>query len=108
MADVEDERNEKKRRRFRPGTMALLKICKYKKFTGFLSRKLPFVRWVREIAHGQWGYLRFQALALLILPKAVKAYIINLFEDANLYAIHAKHVTLMPKDVQLACKIQAV
>ena len=64
------------------------------------------MRWVRQIAQEQWGNLRLQALALLTLKEVAEAYVGNLFEDANLCAIHTKHVNLMPKDVHLACRIQ--
>ena len=104
VADVEETWNEKKRR-FRPGTVALQEICKFQKSTSFLIRKLPFVRLVRKIAQEQWGDLGFQALVLLALQEVVEANIINLFEDANLCAIHTKHVTLMPKEIQLAHSI---
>ena len=65
---------------------------------GFLIRKLPFARWVREITQAQRGNLNFQAMAL---QEAAETYIINLFKDTNLCAIHAKKVVLMTKDVQL-------
>ena len=104
--DVKGKEKGNKRRQFRLGTVALWEICKFQKSTSFLIRKLPFVRWVREIVQEQWGNLRFQALALLILQEMAEAYIINLFEDAKLCAVHAKHITFMPKDIQLACRIQ--
>ena len=105
MVDVGDKRKEKKRRRLRPGTVALWEICKFKISISFLIRKLPSVNWVREITQEQRGNLRFQVLALLALQEVVEAYVVNLFEDANLCVIHTKHVTLMPKDVKLACRI---
>ena len=83
----------------------MCEIRKSQKSTGFLIRKLPFVRWVRQIAQAQWGDFCFQALALLALQKAAEAYAVNLFEDANLYTIHAKRVALIPKDIQLAQRI---
>ena len=86
--------------------MALQEIHKFKKSTGFLIRKLPFARWVRVIIQEQWANLKLQALALLTLQEAVVAYVVNLFEDANLCAMHGKHVTLMPKDIQLVCRIK--
>lgn len=49
--------------------------------------------------------LRFQESALLALQEAAEAYLVGLFEDANLCAIHAKRVTIMPKDMQLAKRI---
>ena len=36
------------------------------------------------------------------LQEAAEAYLVGLFEDSNLCAIHAKWVTIMPKDIQLA------
>ena len=44
-------------------------------------------------------------MALLALQEAVEAYVVNLCEDANLCAVHAKRVTLMSKDIQMACWI---
>ena len=66
---------EKKKRRFTPGTVALQEIHKFQKSNGFFIRKLPFVRWVREIAKEQWGNLWSQALVLLALQEVVEAYI---------------------------------
>ena len=85
--------------------MALREICKFKKSTSFFFRKPPFVRWVREITQQLWGHLRFQAMDLLTLQEVAEAYIINLFEDANLSAINSKQITVMPKDIQLAWRI---
>jgi histone H3 len=50
--------------------------------------------------------LRFQSHAVLALQEAAEAYLVGLFEDTNLCAIHAKRVTIMPKDVQLATRIR--
>ena len=85
-----------------PGRVALQEIRKFQKSTLFLIRKLPFVRWVREIAQQIWGDLRFQAMAFLALhDEAVEAYVVNLFHDAKLCAIHGKCITVVPKDIQL-------
>ena len=53
------------------------------------------------------GSLRFQEMALLALQEAAEAYIV-IFEDANLCVIHGKHITLMPKDIQLAWSIWGI
>ena len=45
-------------------------------------------------------------LWLFILQEASEAYLVGLFEDTNLCAIHAKRVTIMPKDIQLARRIR--
>ena len=96
----------KKPRRYRPGTVALRDIRKYQKGTDLLIRKLPFARLVREIAQDYHTDLRFQSLAILALQEASEAYIVGLFDDSNLCAIHAKRVTIMPKDMQLARRIR--
>ena len=99
----------KKPHRFRPGTVALREIRKYQKSTELLIRKLPFQRLVREIAQdmkGMKGHYRFQSTALLAIQEASEAYLVGLFEDTNLCAIHAKRVTIMPKDIQLARRIR--
>jgi len=96
----------KKPHRFRPGTVALREIRKYQKTTELLLRKLPFQRLVREIAQDYKTDLRFQGSAIAALQEAAEAYLVGLFEDTNLCAIHAKRVTIMPKDMQLARRIR--
>ena len=99
--------------RFRPGTVALKEIRRYQKSTELLIRKLPFQRLVREIANDidvcpahLRGKIRFQSAAIMALQEASEAYLVGLFEDSNLCAIHAKWVTIMPKDIQLARRIR--
>ncbi|PWA72197.1 histone H3/CENP-A [Artemisia annua] len=96
----------KKPHRFRPGTVALREIRKYQKSTELLIKKLPFQRLVREIAQDFKTDLRFQSSAVAALQEASEAYLVGLFEDTNLCAIHAKRVTIMPKDMQLARRIR--
>jgi histone H3 len=96
----------KKPHRYRPGTTALREIRRYQKSTDLLIRKLPFQRLVREIAQDCKKELRFQTTALLALQEASEAYLVGLFEDTNLCALHAKRVTIMPKDIQLARRIR--
>lgn len=96
----------KKPHRFRPGTVALREIRKYQKSTELLLRELPFQRLVREIAQDFKSNLRFQSTAILALQEASESYLVSLFEDTNLCAIHAKRVTIMPKDIQLARRIR--
>ena len=85
----------KKPHRYRPGTVALREIRRYQKSVELLIRKLPFQRLVR-----------FQSSAVMALQEASEAYLVGLFEDTNLCAIHAKRVTIMPKDIQLARRIR--
>jgi histone H3 len=96
----------KKPHRYRPGTVALREIRKYQKSTELLIRKQPFMRLVREIAQDFKSDLRLQSAALLALQEAGEAYLVGLFEDCNLAAIHAKRVTIMPKDMELARRIR--
>ena len=102
----------KKPHRYRPGTVALREIRRYQKSTELLIRKLPFQRLVREIAYdvkpetGFKGEIRFQSQAIMALQESAEAYLVGLFEDSNLCAIHAKRVTIMPKDIQLARRIR--
>lgn len=96
----------KKPHRYRPGTVALREIRRYQKSTELLLRKAPFQRLVREIAQDFKTDLRFQGQAILALQEASEYYLVGLFDDTNLCAIHAKRVTIMPKDIQLARKIR--
>mmetsp|Transcript_14693 Transcript_14693/g.22935 ORF Transcript_14693/g.22935 Transcript_14693/m.22935 type:complete len:140 (-) Transcript_14693:93-512(-) len=96
----------KKPHRFKPGTVALREIRRFQKSTELLIRKLPFQRLVREIAQEFKTDLRFQSSAISALQEASEAYLVGLFEDTNLCAIHAKRVTIMPKDIQLARRIR--
>eukprot|EP00121_Abeoforma_whisleri_P006447 Awhi_evm1s5866 len=119
----------KKPHRYRPGTVALREIRRYQKSTELLIRKLPFQRLVREIAQDFKTDLRFQSSAIAALQEAKiaqdfktdlrfqssaiaalqeasEAYLVALFEDTNLCAIHAKRVTIMSKDIQLARRIR--
>ena len=102
----------KKPHRYRPGTVALREIRRYQKSTDLLIRKAPFLRLIREIAqdHKPTSYhiddWRFQSTSALAMQEASEAYLVGLFEDSNLAAIHAKRVTIMPKDIQLARRIR--
>ncbi|KAK8152096.1 histone H3-like centromeric protein cse-4 [Phyllosticta citrichinensis] len=100
-----------KPRRYRPGTVALKEIRRYQKTTNLLVCKLPFARLVREVAHDMiapGNHLRWQASAIEALQEAAEMYIVQLMEDTNLCAIHAKRVTITQKDIQLARRIRRV
>ena len=96
----------KKPCRYRPGTVALREIRRYQKSTELLCRKLPVSRLIREIAQDFRLELRFQASAIAALHEAMEDYIVKLFEDTLLCCIHAKRITIMPKDMQLARRIR--
>ena len=84
---------------------ALEEIQKYQKGADLLIRRVPFSRLVREIVQKRREGLKLQSLAVLALQEAGEAFLVGLMEQANLCAVHAKRVTIMPRDIQLACKI---
>jgi histone H3 len=96
----------KRPHRYRPGTVALREIRQYQRSTELLIRKLPFQRLVKEISQLYRTDLRWQSTALLALQEAAEAYLVGLFEDTNLCAVHAKRVTITPKDIQLARRLR--
>ena len=96
----------KKPHRYRPGTVALREICRYQKSTELLCRKLPVAHLMQEITQDFKTDLRFQANAIGALHEAMEAYLVGLFEDTNLCTIHARHVTIMPQDMQLARRLR--
>ena len=96
----------KKPHRYRPGTVALREIRRYQKSTELLCRKLPVSRLIREIAQDFKLELRFQASAIAAIHEAMEDYAVKLLEDTNLCAIHARRVTIMPNDMQLARRIR--
>ena len=92
-----------------PGERALKEIRAYQQSTDLLLRRLPFARLVREIQMNLTRHpYRWQGSAILALQEAAEAHLVGLFEDCNLCAIHAKRVTIMPKDMQLARRIRGI
>ena len=100
------QQGTRKPRRYQLDTVALRQIRWYQKSTEFLIRKLPFQRLVRELAQDLGKInIRFQSGAIMALQEASEAYLVGLLEDANLCAVHAKRVTIMTNDIQLAWRI---
>jgi len=97
----------KTKHRYRPGTVALREIKKYQKSTELLIRKLPFARFVRECLNpnSNPNPKRITGEALLILQEATEYFAVSLFEMANLSAIHAKRVSIFPKDLKISTKV---
>lgn len=98
--------NVKKPHRFRPGTVALREIRRYQKSCNLLIPLQSFQRVVREICQDYKTDLRFQSVALLALQEASEDFLVHLFEDTNLCAIHARRTTIMPRDIRLARRIR--
>lgn len=100
----------RKKKRYRPGTRALQEIRRYQRSTDLLIRKLPFARLVRQLCQDHFvrpgESLRWQPQALAALQEAAETYLVQLFEDSNLCALHSKRVTLMVRDIQLARRIK--
>ena len=96
----------RKPRRYRPGTVALREIRRHQKASDLLIRKLPFQRLVREITFDFKKDHRCQGSGILALQESAEACLVGLFEDTNFCAIHARRVTIQPKDIQLARRIR--
>ena len=106
----------KKPHRYQPGMVALREIRRYQKSTENLIKWTPFQRLIREISQEYRIYpdgpgtpsvqVRFQSTAIAALQEAAENYIVGLFEDLNLLAIHARRVTIMPRDIRLALRIR--
>ncbi len=92
--------------RYRPGTVALREIRRFQKTTELLIRKEPFQRIVRKIVQKFKKEVRFQSTAVLALQEASEAYMVGMFEDTNLAALHAKCVTILPRDLALARRLR--
>ena len=97
---------QRRARRYRPGTVALRQIRKYQRSTDLLIRKAPFQRLVRAYAEQHLPDARIQLGAMITLQEALEGYLVGLFEDTNLLAIHAKRVTIMQRDMQLAQRLR--
>lgn len=98
---------KKVKRHNKKGQLALKEIKKFQKSTDQLIRKAPFQRLVREITQSldKESDLRWRPSALEAIQEAAEAFLVQRFEDANLCAIHAKRVTIMPKDMELARRL---
>ena len=102
----------KKPHRYRPGTVALGEIRRYQKSTDLLMKKLPFQRLAREyhqdgpVKNGRSKVERYQSMAILAMQEAAEAFLVGNFEDSNEAAIHAKRVTVLPKDSRLVLKLK--
>ena len=92
--------------RYRPGMVALREIQRYQKSTELLIRKLPFQCLVHDILQGDGVGCRVTPAMMMALQEAAEAYLVQLLEDSNLCAIHAKRITIQPKDMQLARRIR--
>ena len=84
----------------------LSKKLESQKSTELLMRRVPFQKLIRKIAQEICSDLHFQAIAIRALQEPTESYMIHLLEDSDFCATHARHVTIMTKDMQLAPKIR--
>jgi histone H3/H4 len=88
-----------------PGVKSIEEIKHYQGCEYLILPRSSFARFVREVAQDFKTDLRFSTNAITVLQYAVENYVIEMLEDANLAAIHAKRTTIQPKDIQLASRI---
>lgn len=106
---VKSSRRASHKTRHTPSEQALYEIRKYQRTTELLISKIPFARLVREVTEQfttEEQQLRWQSMAVLALQEASEAYLVGLLEHTNLLALHAKRITIMRKDMQLARRIR--
>lgn len=89
-----------------PGSKAIREIKRYQKTTNLLIPMAPFYRLCREILNDIGLDYKIKNEAVLALQTASEDYLVGVLSDANSCAIHAKRVTLTPKDMQLAMRLQ--
>ena len=80
--------------RYQPGMVVLREIRRYQKSTELLIRKLPFQHLVCKILQGYGVGYRVTPAMMMALQEAAEVYLVQLLEDSNLCAIHAKHITI--------------
>ncbi len=107
-ASVDPNAIRRRVHRWRPGKCTLSEIRHYQKSTALLIRKLPFGHLVHEIIQEISTELRVTSDTLESLQEAAEAYLVHVFEDSNLCAIHAKRVTVMPKDFALTQRLRSM
>ena len=105
----------KKPHRYHSGLLGLQEIHRYQQSTDSLIRKTPFNKLIKEISQEYRVcpdgpgtpsvQVRFQSTALVALQETAENFLVGLFEDVNLLAVHAKRVTVMPHDIRLALGI---
>ena len=93
-------------RKYRPGIGALKEIRFYQKEYGVICSKIACARLFREIAENEKKGLRWQATAIMALQEAMEDYLVNLFCDCVIEAIHGRRVTVMPKDIHITRRIR--
>ncbi|CCE65923.1 hypothetical protein TPHA_0N01420 [Tetrapisispora phaffii CBS 4417] len=102
-------KNANPKKKFTPSELAMYEIRKYQRSTDLLISKIPFARLVKEVTEQfttEEQNFRWQSMAILALQEASEAYLVGLLEHTNLLALHARRITVMRKDMQLARRIR--
>ena len=94
-----------RKKRYMPGTKSLLEIAYYQKHVGLLISKLSFQWVVREISL-DFGEYCYQSGTILALQEGAEGYLVGLFKDTVLEAIHGCRVTVLPRVIQIARQIR--
>lgn len=100
---------KKRKIRFKPGQLALAEIRRIQRSANLLIPRNSFHKLVKQITRRiefEWEPRKYQLAALTALQEAAEAYLVYLFEDCQLCSIHAKRVTIMPRDLRLARKLR--
>ena len=104
---LQPKEQKQTKKRFRPSDRWQYEVRKYQRSTDLLIRKLPFARLVKEISTEMSTHeFRWSVNAVEALQQASESFLVGLLEDGLLCTIHAKRVTLMRKDIQLAQRIR--
>ncbi|CAL0315375.1 unnamed protein product [Lupinus luteus] len=99
----------RKKRRYRPGSVALREIRHFQKTFNLLIPAAPFIRCVKQITNEfSREVSRWTPEAMVALQEAAEDLLVHLFEDGMLCAIHAKRITLMKKDFELARRLGGI
>ena len=100
----------RRRRRKKPGEGALKEIRKMQNSSDLLISKFRMSQVIREITRSvtpaHCTDFRFTSAAIAALHVAAEDHAVRTFEMSNLAAIHAKRVTIQPKDMQFVRKIR--
>jgi len=97
----------KQRRRAKAGTNSLREIRYTQKNSDCLIiPQLAFERLIREIAQDYDTDSRFGKDFFLLTQLVAENYLVSLYKDATLAAIHANRIKIMPKDIQFARKLR--
>jgi histone H3/H4 len=100
---------EKKKHRFRPGTVSLREIRRFQKMSNCLTfAKFPFEKFVRKVVTTQTNTsMKISKDVFIVLQYFIEQQLLCLLRNANFAAIHAGRVKLMPIDINFVRSIES-